>query len=632
MAISHDVTTVSAAAYTSTGTQNTTHAAGASAKGAVVLIAQNGSTADQVSGVTYGGQSMTRVRFNTESTEAGGVYIYWLSGIPTGSQTVAMTTTGTASKRLTVSTMNVAAGVPAIKITGQNSATSTSGANPTVTITGLNSAETHLGFLVIHSGLQTMTTTAGASWTRITSVDLGSQGNGFARLTTPTSGITSLACNWVAATADDYVIAAVTFAEDLTQTVTPTGISDPFALGTPVGSVGPVTVSLNGINKSSNNLVSNFGFETDTSGWFVGSGGTMARTTTDEYTGVASLQVTSTVTGGTTCWVAVGVTLTVGNVYRISARIKKVSGGTIGIQAYMNGTYGTSATAVTTGWTDVSLVKVADLASDFAYFVATTVTTGDVFLVDQVEVVDLGLGQPALSKRPNESWGFLHNDAVGQYLPGYSLYLDASLPESYPGSGTTWTDLSGNGRNGTLTSGPTYSAGRGAIVFDGTDDYVTGTIPTTTMSSFCMQGWVNITGGTNGGCFFKMGGNSGGIALGIGTSTFEDTGTNLVALFPAIRWIPTTTSLGSGWKFVSMNMDASSVPTFYINGTLVSGTYSGTAPAAPTTSYNLGRCIGDEGTGRQFQGQIGSFVCYNRVVTAQEVKINFERTRSKYGV
>ena len=48
------------------------------------------------------------------------------------------------------------------------------------------------------------------------------------------------------------------------------------------------------------------------------------------------------------------------------------------------------------------------------------------------------------------------------------LCLDAANSKSYPGSGTTWTDLSGNGNNATLTNGPTYSsANGGSIVFDG---------------------------------------------------------------------------------------------------------------------------------------------------------------------
>jgi hypothetical protein len=56
---------------------------------------------------------------------------------------------------------------------------------------------------------------------------------------------------------------------------------------------------------------------------------------------------------------------------------------------------------------------------------------------------------------------------------GLVLALDAANSKSYPGSGTTWTDLSGRGNTGTLTNGPTYSgANGGSIVFDGVDDYL----------------------------------------------------------------------------------------------------------------------------------------------------------------
>jgi hypothetical protein len=56
---------------------------------------------------------------------------------------------------------------------------------------------------------------------------------------------------------------------------------------------------------------------------------------------------------------------------------------------------------------------------------------------------------------------------------GLVLCLDAGNTKSYPGSGTTWTDLSGNGNTGTLVNGPTYSsANGGSIVFDGSNDYI----------------------------------------------------------------------------------------------------------------------------------------------------------------
>lgn len=43
---------------------------------------------------------------------------------------------------------------------------------------------------------------------------------------------------------------------------------------------------------------------------------------------------------------------------------------------------------------------------------------------------------------------------------GLIMYLDAGNTSSYPGSGTSWADLSGNGRNATLINGPVFSSAK----------------------------------------------------------------------------------------------------------------------------------------------------------------------------
>jgi hypothetical protein len=53
------------------------------------------------------------------------------------------------------------------------------------------------------------------------------------------------------------------------------------------------------------------------------------------------------------------------------------------------------------------------------------------------------------------------------------LYLDAANTRSYPGTGTTWSDLSRGGNNGSLINGPTFnSANGGSIVLDSVNDYI----------------------------------------------------------------------------------------------------------------------------------------------------------------
>lgn len=60
----------------------------------------------------------------------------------------------------------------------------------------------------------------------------------------------------------------------------------------------------------------------------------------------------------------------------------------------------------------------------------------------------------------------------GSLPPGMVLYLDAGLTSSYPGSGSTWYDLSGNNNNGTI-NGAAYSSSQGGVFeFDGINDNI----------------------------------------------------------------------------------------------------------------------------------------------------------------
>ena len=64
----------------------------------------------------------------------------------------------------------------------------------------------------------------------------------------------------------------------------------------------------------------------------------------------------------------------------------------------------------------------------------------------------------------------MHNPINGLITDSIELYLDANQIISYPHSGTSWKDISGNSRNGTLTNGVTFNSD-GYMDFDGADDY-----------------------------------------------------------------------------------------------------------------------------------------------------------------
>jgi hypothetical protein len=68
-----------------------------------------------------------------------------------------------------------------------------------------------------------------------------------------------------------------------------------------------------------------------------------------------------------------------------------------------------------------------------------------------------------------------YQNATSIVRRGMMLYLDAQVAESYPGSGSTWYDLSGNGYNFDLVNSPTFGQYNktSAFQFSGSNDYAT---------------------------------------------------------------------------------------------------------------------------------------------------------------
>ena len=105
---------------------------------------------------------------------------------------------------------------------------------------------------------------------------------------------------------------------------------------------------------------------------------------------------------------------------------------------------------------------------------------------------------------------------------GLVLNLDAGNSASYNGTGTTWTDLSGKGNNGTLVGSVSYnSSNQGYLVFNGnsvgtTDSYVT--LPGTTdfafgSGDFTVEMWIYANSGNYVSTFISMNSTSGYAAV-----------------------------------------------------------------------------------------------------------------------
>jgi hypothetical protein len=80
------------------------------------------------------------------------------------------------------------------------------------------------------------------------------------------------------------------------------------------------------------------------------------------------------------------------------------------------------------------------------------------------------------------------------------LYVDASNPASYPGTGTTWYDLSGNGYNGTLSGSTAYNSSNGGYIsLQSNTGYIDFGLSSqgSSTSAFTWGGWFNVPSFTN---------------------------------------------------------------------------------------------------------------------------------------
>ena len=222
--------------------------------------------------------------------------------------------------------------------------------------------------------------------------------------------------------------------------------------------------------------------------------------------------------------------------------------------------------------------------------------------------------------------GRIHIATKGIVQSGLVLNLDAGASTSYPGSGTTWTDLSASGNNGTLTNGPTYSsANGGSIVFDGTNDCIVVNSNASILSStaYTKIAWFNTNNlsATNN---IISGGNSGQHAFWLAGSNKLQSGHN--GSYSIV--ISTTTLSLNTWYFGAVTFSTTSGWNLYLNGAL-----ENTNASTTTFTGNGEILIGAFVTGSNvFSGRIPQVSVYNRVLSATEIQQNFNALRSRFGI
>lgn len=222
---------------------------------------------------------------------------------------------------------------------------------------------------------------------------------------------------------------------------------------------------------------------------------------------------------------------------------------------------------------------------------------------------------------------------------GLVLHLDAANPKSYPGSGTTWFDLSSNRVNGTFNNGPTFnSANNGSFAFDGINDDILAPV-TFSVANTTVSFWIYLDPSINWATRFDM--MSGSIpGLTNGRFLFYMLSSTVLEFYmyfpsgtPYVVDITNANTLFTGnWNHVTMTSSTPSSSTtmaLYRNGSLVNTTIVPEAATATSTALYLMR---NQSGANPTKGKISNTMIYNRALSATEVAQNFEAMRGRYGV
>ncbi len=218
-----------------------------------------------------------------------------------------------------------------------------------------------------------------------------------------------------------------------------------------------------------------------------------------------------------------------------------------------------------------------------------------------------------------------HSAQSGIITDGLKLWLDASNPASYPGSGTAWNDLSGNNNHGTLmpsdTNKPTFlpTTNGGVMSFDGVDDYVSTELSIQSYNNFAIS--LVLKPERVNGIQVVVGIFTSGSLLWIGLNE-----NRLVFATAGSNDLYSTTLVNTNNFYHVTFVREGSIKKIYVNGILESQGPSGFLPVGNITFGKFGN------SSYNSKGLFNDFLVYNKSLSAIENDTNFNATKSKYGL
>lgn len=218
------------------------------------------------------------------------------------------------------------------------------------------------------------------------------------------------------------------------------------------------------------------------------------------------------------------------------------------------------------------------------------------------------------------------------YSNNMVLYLDASDTSSYPGSGSTWYDISSSSNHISLSNSPSFNSGNGGhFIFNGSSNFIyRSTFSNFNSSNFSLFAWVNPSS-VSSGWWGQLSRSSSDAntewMIGFSSSTVlfwdYDNGygyTNVT--------MSGSVSTGS-WQYLGFTKNGTSGK-FYKNGVLTNSVSASKNASYGTNDFAIGKDYRDNIN--FFNGKLAQYHIWSETLDDATILKNFNATRSPYGV
>jgi hypothetical protein len=216
---------------------------------------------------------------------------------------------------------------------------------------------------------------------------------------------------------------------------------------------------------------------------------------------------------------------------------------------------------------------------------------------------------------------------------GLLFYLDAGNATSYPGSGSTWTDLAGSGLTTTLYNSPTYSSANGGYLAfaPGSSQYGQTSASLATLSSWSLEVWHYYTATNTGSlpCIITEVWSSTPINFTLGSGSGSTS--SLQVGYYNNGWFTTTGSYSLpsvGWYHIVGTYDGANLK-LYVNNVLTQTSASTTASVSSALGIRFMRRWDSP---EYWGGYLAIIRIYNRALSATEVTTNYAASKARFGL